>query len=26
VDELAEPTAERVFERMKGFELAGRRG
>ncbi len=26
VDELADPTAERVFERMKGFELSGRRG
>jgi putative ABC transport system ATP-binding protein len=26
VDELADPTAEKVLERMKGFELAGRRG
>jgi putative ABC transport system ATP-binding protein len=26
VDELDAPTAERVLERMKGFELAGRRG
>jgi putative ABC transport system ATP-binding protein len=26
VDELADPTAESVFERMKSFELAGRRG
>jgi putative ABC transport system ATP-binding protein len=26
VDELAEPTADTVLDRMKGFELAGRRG
>jgi putative ABC transport system ATP-binding protein len=26
VDELAAPTAESVLDRMKGFELAGRRG
>jgi putative ABC transport system ATP-binding protein len=26
VDELHEPTSELVLERMKGFELAGRRG
>jgi putative ABC transport system ATP-binding protein len=26
VDELAEPTADMVLDRMKGFELAGRRG
>ena len=26
VDELADPDAESVLERMKGFELTGRRG
>lgn len=26
VDEMTEPTAEAVLDRMKGFELAGRRG
>jgi len=26
VDEMSEPTSDRVLERMKGFELAGRRG
>ncbi len=26
VDEMREPTADRVLERMKGFELTGRRG
>jgi putative ABC transport system ATP-binding protein len=25
VDEMTEPTSERVLERMKGFELVGRR-
>ena len=26
VDEMSSPTSELVLERMKGFELAGRRG